>query len=246
MLKLRCDHDLIADEYAALCYWAATGSVAHLLAADVGRGALLLERLEPLDFCPIAGDQVAALLAALHRPQQGEPPQFQPLRRLTPTSGPRRSGVRHAASETWLALRLARLAGDAINGYAAAAARVMQRSTADRVIHGDFGPNNVLRRGAKLVAIDPKPRIGQPAYDVAVWCVRSLASGRTPALDLSIAAHLDIDDEELRDWLLVVACDELARHLRTGLPGAPVHELTELVRALASGAKNGSTTAAIA
>lgn len=36
------------------------------------------------------------------------------------------------------------------------------------LLHGDFHPGNVLRSGRGWIAIDPRPMIGEPAYDLAI------------------------------------------------------------------------------
>jgi streptomycin 6-kinase len=38
-----------------------------------------------------------------------------------------------------------------------------------RLLHGDLHPGNVLRGGDGLVAIDPRPCLGDPAFDAVDW-----------------------------------------------------------------------------
>jgi len=79
------------------------------------------------------------------------------------------------------------------------------------LLHGDYHHGNVLA-GQRMpwLAIDPKPKVGEPAYDLA-WLVRdrlptlaaqpgSRAAARRRLAKL--ASALDIDADRLRGWSL--------------------------------------------
>ncbi len=77
------------------------------------------------------------------------------------------------------------------------------------VCHQDFQGSNVLRAEREpWLAIDPKPIVGEPAFDVASllrdrrWDVRSGVIRRR--LDL-LAGELDLDRERMRGWGIVHA-----------------------------------------
>ena len=39
----------------------------------------------------------------------------------------------------------------------------------ERLVHGDFHHHNILRHGSRYVAIDPKPYLADPEYDLPSW-----------------------------------------------------------------------------
>ena len=77
------------------------------------------------------------------------------------------------------------------------------------VCHQDFQGSNVLRAEREpWLAIDPKPIVGEPAFDVASllrdrrWDIRAAVIRRR--LDL-LADELDLDRDRMRGWGLVHA-----------------------------------------
>ncbi|MFC4336933.1 aminoglycoside phosphotransferase family protein [Salininema proteolyticum] len=72
------------------------------------------------------------------------------------------------------------------------------------LLHGDFNPGNVLRHGAQdWVAIDPKPLLGDPAYDLGpLWTQVSDDPDDLPGL-LEIAAETTgLDARRIAGWAL--------------------------------------------
>jgi streptomycin 6-kinase len=66
--------------------------------------------------------------------------------------------------------RMARLRPGYDPGLVAEGARLLRdlpvSAGRDTLLHGDFNPGNILSRGGgRWVAIDPKPMVGDPAYD---------------------------------------------------------------------------------
>lgn len=173
VLKLTPDPAIAAEEATALTAWAASPHTVTLHDADPGRGALLLERIlpgtrladEPGRF-PV--EEVAPLLENLRRPAPDED----------------LPGLRDRADF------LLDLTRQRLGRYPAAAARIpaglieasrhLARELAGggprELVHGDLHPANVLRAGSarsgqRLVAIDPRPCLGDPAFDAVDWAL---------------------------------------------------------------------------
>ena len=82
------------------------------------------------------------------------------------------------------------------------------------VCHGDFHSHNVLAASrSPWLAIDPKPLVGEPAFDAASWLLRERRwLRRRPgsvrrmrrSLDFA-AAELGLDRERVRAWALAHA-----------------------------------------
>lgn len=192
-------------EIAALRLWNGEGA-AHLLEADEGAGALLLERLEPgktLAEVAESDDDTATLIAS------------STLRRLW-RPAPAHHGLQ--SLESWCAAydrnRDALRRGD--GGFpthlfrrADAVRRDLIASTdAPMVLHGDLHHFNVLRaRRAPWLAIDPKGLIGDRGFDVGQFLknpgpVSSAINRRR--LDI-FCAELGLDRERVKAWCLVHA-----------------------------------------
>jgi len=160
MLKVSWPDEETRHEPAALQAWAGRGAVL-LLAADHRRGAMLLERLDAsatLEHQPIAHalDVAASVLRQLHIPAPAGLP--------TTT----------ATAERWqqtLSYEWRRLGEPGPARLIDAAAETCGHLTCDSapqvLLHGDFHFANVLA-GARQPwnAIDPKPLIGAPEYDL--------------------------------------------------------------------------------
>ena len=89
--------------------------------------------------------------------------------------------------------------------------RERPRACSARVLlHGDLNPTNVLssQRTAWL-AIDPKPMVGDPAYDAPRLVLQPHpASATTLTTRLAVvAAEMELDRAALIEWCLVVAIE---------------------------------------
>ena len=193
VLKISLPHDEARGEADALRYWAGHGAVA-LLAHAPDDWALLLERCRPgtaLAEEPAPDDArlrsgahvLAALLGASGTDRAGGPV-------AGPAAGARSTSVPAAirpmgpacASGADVLVRTADAAARrpeaglrVDRGQVGAAAALLRGLPAAGpggvVVHGDLNPGNVLRtRGAPgsgrpWLAIDPKPLVGDPAYD---------------------------------------------------------------------------------
>ncbi|GHF83959.1 kinase [Kitasatospora xanthocidica] len=208
-----------AHEHAALSHWAGRGAVL-LLAADPAEGVLLLERLHGEIPLRSLAEPKAMLEATslLHR-LWVEPPDGHPFpvlaERVAATAdrvGEQRShpAVAEAQALVTKALDTARdLAGSAGESF---------------LLHGDFHHGNVLAADrAPWLAIDPRPVVGERAYDLARLAMDRadtlLGSPGVPAALRrrlhQLSEALDVDRDRLRGWTLFRAVDLALRALAT-------------------------------
>ena len=239
VLKMQPVDDETGGEPVALGTWAGDGAV-RLLDHDPATGALLLEALDPartLEHEPL--DRALAVIGGL-------------LARLN--AHPGADGVRGLATVTRSLVRRARplLADERIDGRArrslsrwTAVAREMASEPGDRLLHWDLHYGNVLAplpgtRPDPWVAIDPKPLVGDPGYELMPALrnrfAEEAAPGRAPA---SVRRRFDllteaagIDRDRARAWTLVRALEdclwqaEEGRRTRFGATRAVADALT--------------------
>jgi streptomycin 6-kinase len=211
VLKINFPDAESEHEAAALAHWGGSGAV-RLLAHDRERRALLVERCMPgTQLWAVADEEAAnaaagAVLRTLWRP----PP---PGHRFRPLDGEARRWAaelpgrfeRHGRpfdpalldrAIGWIGELLAAPDGEPV------------------VLHQDFHGGNVLRaERSPWLAIDPKPLVGDRAFDAA-----SLLRDRRPALAGDphpvarmrrrldqLSEALDVDRERMRRWAVVHA-----------------------------------------
>ena len=229
VLKLNFPEEESAYEADALTHWRGEGAV-RLLEVDRERNALLIERAGPgTSLWEVEDDEEATLIAAsvLRRLWLRPPPEDHPFRLLA------------AEAERWTAqLRsdweaLGRPFEQRLVDAAAAAARELAGSQAKlAVCHQDLQGSNVLKaRREPWLAIDPKPVVAEPAFDVASllrdrrWSIGRATIQRR--LDL-LAAELDLNRDRMQGWGLVHA-------LHWGVGPAKIEpDLVECARLLAA------------
>ena len=169
VLKLSPARERIAGEASALRRWSNSPHVPAVLAVEENVGALLIEAIEPgtaldesVGYPSLAS--IAALVASLH------------------TTGPPDAGDRPAADHIARLFRSSRklyefkpdpvrlVSSDLYERSRQLALRLAADSPATVLLHGDLTPANVLDGGEQrgLVAIDPAPCLGDPAFDVVV------------------------------------------------------------------------------
>ncbi|QBI52283.1 aminoglycoside phosphotransferase family protein [Streptomonospora litoralis] len=165
VLKVSFPHREAEGEAEALRFWDGAGAVRLLRATEDGFG-LLLEACEPGDKLRDAAGEPEDLLTAglevLARLWGEEPEADLRLERLG------------AVTADWARLvreRRPRLRPDADPHLVDTAADLLESlpRTAERtvVLHGDFNPGNILAaRRDPWLAIDPKPMLGDPGYDL--------------------------------------------------------------------------------
>jgi streptomycin 6-kinase len=210
VLKVNFPEPESEHEAAALAHWDGAGAVA-LLAADAERRALLVERCVPGEPLWRVADEeeanraAAAVLRRLWRPPRGG----HPFRALD------------GEAQRWAAELPARWDRHrpphdrALLDSALAWIGELLASPAEPVVlHQDLHGGNVLRATREQwLAIDPKPLVGDRAFDVA-----SLLRDRRPELAADpapvrrirrrldqLSAELDLDRERMRRWGVVHA-----------------------------------------
>jgi streptomycin 6-kinase len=201
ILKVIPPEDESASQQAdVLRLWNGDGAV-RLLRHDVGRRALLLERLVPgTEAAAVSEDEgIAAALAAGRRIWRQAPP------------GTAFPSI-HDDVTRWLPDEASfELVPAARRAYATMTPRL------DTVLHADLHHHNILLRGSEWVVIDPKPMVGEAEYDIPPFLWNPLGSTSTRArTERRIRAFADagLDGDKIRKWAIV-------RGVMLGLPSAP-------------------------
>jgi streptomycin 6-kinase len=171
-LKLSPDRAVTEQEAAALAYWTDALTVVDLVDVDATRSAILLEWV-PDSAELTAGAwgiaDVAGLIGDLYMPRRTRPAGV-PLARervgfVFELWDRRRRSLRESpiGAKVWRRCREAAL--DMAN-------------EGDSLLHGDLHPGNILRtgNGSRIVAIDPRPCIGDPAMDLTDLALTGAAS----------------------------------------------------------------------
>ena len=203
-LKIGFPHSESEHEHLALQHWHGRGAV-RLLRADPGRGAMLLERLDPTDLTEAwdieACEVVGQLYRDLHVPA---PPQLRTLTSYVATWTERLAALPRSAP---LPRRLVEQAVSLGRDFAADPASV------GTMIHGDLHYENVLTStrpdGPRWLVIDPKPMSGDPHYEVAplLWNRWNELEGDVRGgVRRRFHATIDaagLDEDRARDWVVV-------------------------------------------
>jgi streptomycin 6-kinase len=201
VLKVSPDGPRAADEAVGLARWR-TVHVPALLAVDETAGALLIEAVEPgtplvdVDSYPRQED-VAELITALHA--HGLPhPSYRPVaERIAHLYD---SGLTNYERKPEL---VALVAPKLYEQGRRRAMRLAEQTPATVLLHGDLTPSNVLGggEGRGLVAIDPAPCLGDPAFDaidLVLWRAEDVDTIADRAQRLAPA--IDSDPERLLAW----------------------------------------------
>jgi streptomycin 6-kinase len=194
VLKLSPDPALAVAEAGALRAWAASGRVPELWGHDAGAGALLLEAvgdgapaLRPVDL-----DAVAGLIGGLHAarapagfPLLAERVEWMFSHRIT-------RGMPFA---------------DALERGGRAAIALAREPAPTVLLHGDLHPGNVLDGGPArgLVAIDPRPCVGDPAFDGVDWVFHRADADEWAPRARALAAAIGCDPDRLWRWCVAFA-----------------------------------------
>jgi streptomycin 6-kinase len=172
-LKLSPDSTVTAQEAAALTYWADAPTVVDLVDTDAAHSAILLEWLpEASELTADAwriGD-VAGLIGDLYLP-----------RGILPADVPRARERVEFVFELWDRRRRTLREESPIDAAVWVRCREAALDLAtegDSLLHGDLHPGNILRSGdgSRIVAIDPRPCIGDPAMDLTDLAMAGAAS----------------------------------------------------------------------
>ncbi len=180
------EDDESAEEAEALALWNGEAAV-RLLRHDRTRRALLLERARP-------GDDLSALPEA-----EAVAVAVDVARRLwRPAGEPFRWIGDHVPR--WLESAAGDLGDLARQLYASLDVG------RDTLVHGDFHHHNVLRSERGWLAIDPKPMLGEPEYDVPPFLWNPLPCRlRLEVLESRLAAFAaaGLDEERMRKWTVI-------------------------------------------
>ena len=165
VLKISPDRERVAKEIAGLAHWS-TPHAPTVLQTDPLMGALLMEEIEPGTPLQDSGaypslSDVAQLLTALHTP--GTPD-------LAFPSVADRVAYLFAAWERERQsdpTQVALVSHELFDRGRRLALRLAAEPPRAVLLHGDFTPVNILDGGERrgLVAIDPCPTFGDPAFD---------------------------------------------------------------------------------
>ncbi|HAF11968.1 MAG TPA: hypothetical protein DCK98_18085 [Chloroflexi bacterium] len=200
VLKVTPPEDNEADhEGDALAFWNGRGAV-RLLRRDIGRRALLIERCIP-GHDASALDDNEAIRVALDTGRE----LWRPV-----TRGP----VRRAGDE--MARWLRALEQRSHHPCVAIATKLFASMSPrhDVLVHGDFHHHNLLRHTGRWLAIDPKPLIAEPEFDVVTLLWNPLQLEPTREITerrMRQFAAAGLDERRVRDWAIV-------RGTQLGLP----------------------------
>jgi streptomycin 6-kinase len=193
VLKLRPAQDDESDhEPQALALWDGNGAV-RLLRRDDERRALLLERAVPgSDISALPEERATAIAVDVARRLWR--PAGEPFRWIGDHVGPWLDEAERAADPGSELIPLAReLFANLEPGRA-------------MLIHGDLHHHNILDAGDRYLAIDPKPMLGEPEYDVPSYLWNPIGSRMTAAVTerrLAAFAAAGLDQRRMRAWALI-------------------------------------------
>jgi streptomycin 6-kinase len=192
VLKVTPPEDDESDEEGeALALWDGDGAV-RLLRQDRARRALLVERARPGDDIAELPEEEAtgiAVTVASSLWKRGLSPGLSPFRSI------------HDHVPRWLA----NAAEHPLSPLAAELYAALEKR-ADTLVHGDFHHHNVLRSERGFLAIDPKPMLGEPEYDVPSFLWNPIPYRMTHDLTerrLAAFAAAGLDQERMRMWTVI-------------------------------------------
>ncbi len=176
VLKLTPDRAIAKEEAVALRAWAGTPHVVDLIDADLEAGALLLEKIEPgtkvSDEPEIPpASEVAELLTGLRETSKYDSGQLPTMAQGVESMFSRIGGL---LSDPQVSPLVAARLLDA--GYRKA--RELVGNGPQGLLHGDLHVSNILRaeRSRGLVAIDPRPSVGDLTFDAIDWTLDRVTS----------------------------------------------------------------------
>jgi len=233
ILKLAPDGTLAAAEAAALRSWKPSGHVPRVWGDDEAAGALLLEAIPnemPLGASrtQVKLSDVAELIGSLHRSgspvmADGVVPLADRVEFIYGFWTERHSRDPEASHVVPIA-RLSR-------GHELARALAAEDQVAPVLLHGDLHPGNVLDGGVSrgLVAIDPRPCVGDPAFDAVDWVFWLTDDpGCWEPRARELAAALSVDYQRVLDWCAAFAAMLAAGKAARGEPAGRIEALLRL------------------
>jgi streptomycin 6-kinase len=186
VLKVTPPEDDESDEEAeALELWAGDGAV-RLLRRDRSRRAMLLERADD-DISRLAEEEATRIAVATG------------LKLWRPAAEPFR----------WIGDHVPRWLDHAAGHKLTPLARELYASLdvgRTTLVHGDFHHHNILQSARGPLAIDPKPMLGEPEYDVPSFLWNPLWHRmRRDVTERRLAAFAaaGLDEERMRKWTVI-------------------------------------------
>jgi streptomycin 6-kinase len=234
VLKLTPDRAVANEEAIALRAWAATPHAVDLLDADLEAGALLLEHIEPgtkvsdePQIPPV--NEVAELLTGLRETASYDAGQLPTMAQGLESMFTRIGGL---LCNPHVSPLVARQVLD--DGYHRACE--LASSGPKGLLHGDLHLSNILRAGRSrgLVAIDPRPSVGDPTFDAVDWTLdrpTSLAEVRERIERLSKLVP-GLDPDRLWGWCEATAAALAILRLRRRPPDATTKLLLEIATSI--------------
>lgn len=233
MLKLTPDAELGRLEAYALRAWQPSRRVPELWGYDSLSAALLMEAIPGEASVADTGAEVGVLeiaevISGLHRWTE---PSVAPG---APTLAGRDAFVfdhwiaRHGTNQRIPRAVVARLEHDQEQARALA-----RRGGTQSPPHGDLHPADVLHGGASrgLVAIDPRPCVGDAAFDAIDWVFWGEPEPSAwNARSCALASALELDEERLWSWCIAFAGMLAANRVLRGEPPTIVEALLALTR----------------
>lgn len=203
VLKIGMPHMEAAHEIEGLRFWDGDPTV-RLLEADAGLHALLLERCEPgTPLRDLPETQQDVILAGLLRRLWRKPAGPRPFRPLS------------AMLESWAGETLAAQAQWSDPGLVRDGLKLLEElarpSPEDVLLATDLHAGNVLRaQRAYWLAIDPKPFVGDRAYDATQHLLNCQArvAADPMATIRRFAGLLGVGEERVRLWLFARVATE--------------------------------------
>lgn len=195
VLKIGMPHWEGEHEIQGLRFWNGDPTV-RLLDADAQLGAMLLERCEPgVELRRLPEPEQDAVIAGLLRRLWRSPPSSHPFRSLAAMTA-FWSNERMAQAERWLDAGLVRVGLDLFNELPRTASTTVLLAT-------DLHAGNVLQAQREpWLVIDPKPFLGDPAFDATqhlLNCTGRLRSDPEGTIR-RFADLLGLDPERIRLW----------------------------------------------
>ena len=168
--------------------------ICRLLELDLGRGAMLLERLEPGTRLTAVGDDEEATIAAAGIMQN--------LRRPAPSEHPFPLVAGWARGFERLRTRFdggtGPMPADLVGRAEGLFAELLASQGELFLLHGDLHQENILRAGREpWLAIDPKGVVGEAAYETAALLHNPVESLDVPEPKKLLARRLDVLSERL-------------------------------------------------
>lgn len=219
ILKLTPDREIAVAEASSLGRWASSGRVPAVWAHDAAIGALLLEAISSeVPLSEGGGDvslsEVVGLIRDLHQAGPAVPGQGIVALRERVEFVFEYWAARHRGNPDVLDLvPLSRLRrGQLLAG------RLVADAPDAVLLHGDCHPGNVLYGGESrgLVAIDPRPCVGDPAFDVVDWVFWRAGPHDWASRSRELASALGMEQGRVWAWCSAFAAMFAASRVARG------------------------------